>query len=149
MRNEGAGNARSVERCDAGVAVDAVVLTVSDVAAVGAFYESALDFQVIHETGDRTTSPCRSVTLGLGGEVIVLNEHRRPGRPVPTDSCSHDLWFQHLAIVVSDIRAACDRLNAHGIRHTSPAPQRLPAWNPNAGEFRLLTFVTRTDTLWR
>jgi catechol 2,3-dioxygenase-like lactoylglutathione lyase family enzyme len=42
------------------------------------------------------------------------------------------LWFQHLAIVVSDIRAACDQLNTHGIRHTSPAPQRLPAWNPNA-----------------
>jgi catechol 2,3-dioxygenase-like lactoylglutathione lyase family enzyme len=115
------------------VAVDAVVLTVSDAARVGAFYESALDFQVIHQSGDRTSSPGRSVTLGLGDEVIVLNEHPRPGRPVPADSCSHDLWFQHLAIVVSDIRAACDRLNAHGIRHTSPAPQRLPAWNPNAG----------------
>jgi catechol 2,3-dioxygenase-like lactoylglutathione lyase family enzyme len=38
-----------------------------------------------------------------------------------------------VAIVVSDIRAACDRLNANGIRHTSPAPQRLPAWNQNAG----------------
>jgi catechol 2,3-dioxygenase-like lactoylglutathione lyase family enzyme len=116
-----------------GVAVDAVVLTVSDVATMGAFYESALDFQVIQRSGDRASSPRRSVTLGLGGEVIVLNEHRRPGRPMPADSCSHDLWFQHLAIVVSDIRAACDRLNAHGIRHTSPAPQRLPAWNPKAG----------------
>jgi catechol 2,3-dioxygenase-like lactoylglutathione lyase family enzyme len=115
------------------VAVDAVALTVSDAAAVGAFYESALDFQVIHQSGDWASSTRRSVTLRLGGEVIVLNEHRRPGRPVPADSCSHDLWFQHLAIVVSDIRAACDRLNAHGIRHTSPAPQRLPAWNPNAG----------------
>jgi catechol 2,3-dioxygenase-like lactoylglutathione lyase family enzyme len=115
------------------VAVDAVALTASDAAAVGAFYESALDFRVIHQSGDRTSSPRRSVTLRLGGEVIVLNEHRRPGRPVPADSSSHDLWFQHLAIVVSDIRAACDRLNAHGIRHTSPAPQRLPAWNPNAG----------------
>jgi catechol 2,3-dioxygenase-like lactoylglutathione lyase family enzyme len=52
---------------------------------------------------------------------------------VPADSRSDDLWFQHVAIVVSDIRAACDRLNAHGIRHTSPAPQRLPAWNQNAG----------------
>jgi catechol 2,3-dioxygenase-like lactoylglutathione lyase family enzyme len=131
--NEGAMNGRSIERCHAGVAVDSVVLTVSDAAAVGAFYESALDFQVIHERGDHTSSPCRSMTLGLGSEVIVLNEHRRPGRPVPADSCSHDLWFQHLAIVVSDIRAACDRLNTHGIRHTSPAPQRLPAWNPNAG----------------
>jgi catechol 2,3-dioxygenase-like lactoylglutathione lyase family enzyme len=106
---------------------------VSDAAAVGAFYESALDFRVIHQSGDQTGSNCRSVTLGLGGELIVLNEHRRPGRPVPADSCSHDLWFQHLAIVVSDVRAACDRLNAHGIRHTSPAPQRLPAWNADAG----------------
>jgi catechol 2,3-dioxygenase-like lactoylglutathione lyase family enzyme len=122
-----------MERCHAGVAVDAVALTVSDAAAVGAFYESALDFQVIDQSGDWTSSPCRSVTMRLGGEVIVLNELRRPGRPVPADSCSHDLWFQHLAIVVSDIRAACDRLNAHGIRHTSPAPQRLPAWNANAG----------------
>ena len=60
--NEGARNGRSIERCHAGVAVDAVALTVSDATAVGAFYESALDFQVIHETGDRTTSPCRSVT---------------------------------------------------------------------------------------
>jgi catechol 2,3-dioxygenase-like lactoylglutathione lyase family enzyme len=116
------------------VAVDAVALTVSDAAAVGAFYESALDFQVVHESDDRAaSSPYRSVTLRLGGEIIVLNEFRRPGRPVPADSRSHDLWFQHLAIVVSDIRAACDRLNAHGIRHTSPAPQRLPAWNPDAG----------------
>jgi catechol 2,3-dioxygenase-like lactoylglutathione lyase family enzyme len=115
------------------LAVDTVVLTVSDAAAVGAFYASALDFEVIHQSGDRTSSPGRSVTLRLGDEVIVLREHRRRGRRVPADSCSHDLWFQHLAIVVSDIRAACDRLNAHGIRHTSPAPQRLPAWNPNAG----------------
>jgi catechol 2,3-dioxygenase-like lactoylglutathione lyase family enzyme len=99
---------------------------------MGAFYESALDFQVIQRSRDRTSSPRRSVTLGLGGEVIVLNEHRRPGRPMSADSCSHDLWFQHLAIVVSDIRAGCDRLNAHGIRHTSPAPQRLPACNPHA-----------------
>jgi catechol 2,3-dioxygenase-like lactoylglutathione lyase family enzyme len=113
--------------------VDTVALTVSDAPAVAAFYESALDFQVIQQSGDRTCSPCQSVSLRLGGEVIVLNEHPRPGRRVPADSCSHDLWFQHLAIVVSDIRAACDRLNAHGIRHTSPAPQRLPAWNRNAG----------------
>jgi catechol 2,3-dioxygenase-like lactoylglutathione lyase family enzyme len=114
------------------VAVDTVALSVSDAGALSAFYESALDFQVVHEGVDQTSSPRRSVTLRLGGEVIVLDEHRRAGRPVPADSCSHDLWFQHLAIVVSDIRAACDRLNTHGIRHTSPAPQRLPAWNPNA-----------------
>jgi catechol 2,3-dioxygenase-like lactoylglutathione lyase family enzyme len=52
---------------------------------------------------------------------------------VPADSRSYDLWFQHVAIVVSDIRAACDRLDALGIHYTSPAPQRLPEWNPSAG----------------
>jgi catechol 2,3-dioxygenase-like lactoylglutathione lyase family enzyme len=120
-------------RRHADVAVGAVALTVSDTGTMSAFYESALDFRVVHESEDRTTSTRRSVTLRLGGEVIILNEFQRTGRPVPADSCSHDRWFQHLAIVVSDIRAACNRLNDHGIRHTSPAPQRLPAWNPNAG----------------
>jgi catechol 2,3-dioxygenase-like lactoylglutathione lyase family enzyme len=115
------------------LAVDAVAMTVSDAAGLSAFYESALDFRVVDEMGGNTSSLCRSVTLLLGREVIILDEHQPTGRAVPADSCSHDLWFQHLAIVVSDIRAACDRLNAHGIRHTSPAPQRLPAWNPDAG----------------
>jgi catechol 2,3-dioxygenase-like lactoylglutathione lyase family enzyme len=114
-------------------AVHAVALTVSDAAALSAFYQSAAGFHVVHESDGACSSPSRSVTLRLGRETIILNEFRRPGRPVPADSCSHDLWFQHLAIVVSDIRVACDRLNRHGIRHTSPAPQRLPAWNPNAG----------------
>jgi hypothetical protein len=77
------------------VPVDALAFTVSDAPAIGAFYESALDFRVIHENGDRTTSTCRSVTLRLRGEVIVLDEYRRPGRPRPADTCSHDLWFRH------------------------------------------------------
>jgi catechol 2,3-dioxygenase-like lactoylglutathione lyase family enzyme len=108
-------------------------LTVSDAGDAARFFENALDFEVVPDDSDRAGTGERSVTLRLGAETIILDERGRPGRPVPADSRSHDLWFQHLAIVVSDIRAGCDRLNAYGIHHTSPGPQRLPAWNRNAG----------------
>ena len=113
--------------------VAAVALTVSDVDAAARFFEAALDFEVLPEGVYSTGTAEKSVSVRLGAEVIVLDERQLPGRPVPADSRSNDLWFQHLAIVVSDIRAACDRLNAYGVSHTSPAPQRLPAWNRDAG----------------
>jgi catechol 2,3-dioxygenase-like lactoylglutathione lyase family enzyme len=113
--------------------VAAVALTVSDTAAAACFFEDALDFEVLPYERHRAETAEKSATVRLGAETLVLNECRPPGRAVPADSRSHDLWFQHVAIVVSDIRAACDQLNAHGVRHTSPAPQRLPDWNRNAG----------------
>jgi catechol 2,3-dioxygenase-like lactoylglutathione lyase family enzyme len=112
--------------------VSTVAFTVRDTAASARFFEAALDFEVLPGNGRRHGTAAKSTTVRLGVETIVLNEHPRPGRPVPADSRSDDLWFQHVAIVVSDIRAACDRLNTYGIRHTSPAPQQLPAWNQNA-----------------
>ena len=113
--------------------VEAVALTVSDTAAAARFFEAALDFEILPDDRQGTGASGKSATVRLGAETIVLDQCRPPGRPVPADSRSHDLWFQHVAIVVSDIRAACDQLNSHGVRHTSPAPQRLPAWNPDAG----------------
>jgi catechol 2,3-dioxygenase-like lactoylglutathione lyase family enzyme len=123
---------RSRSRPEPTAQVAAVALSVSDTAAAARFFEAALDFEVVPGDRHRAGTDAKSTTVRLGAEIIVLDEHRRPGRPVPADSRSDDLWFQHVAIVVSDIRAACDRLNAHGIRHTSPAPQRLPAWNQGA-----------------
>jgi len=113
--------------------VAAVALTVSDAPAAARFFEAALDFEVVAGLDEHATTGGRSITVRLGSEIIVLHERGPQGRPVPADSRSNDLWFQHVAIVVSDIRAACDRLDALGIRHTSPTPQRLPAWNPDAG----------------
>jgi catechol 2,3-dioxygenase-like lactoylglutathione lyase family enzyme len=113
--------------------VSTIAFTVRDTAASARFFEAALDFEILLGDGHGAGTAAKSTTVRLGTETIVLDEHRRPGRPVPPDSRSDDLWFQHVAIVVSDIRAACDRLNAYGIQHTSPAPQRLPAWNQNAG----------------
>ena len=113
--------------------VAAVALPVSDALAAARFFEACLDFQVVPSLDEPATTGGRSSTVRLGSEIIVLHERGPQGRPVPADSRSNDLWFQHVAIVVSDIRAACDRLDALGIRHTSPTPQRLPAWNPDAG----------------
>ncbi len=48
---------------------------------------------------------CRT-HMRLGDQEIALTAFDPPGRPYPADSTSSDLWFQHLAIVVTDIDAA-------------------------------------------
>ena len=55
----------------------------------------------------------RIVTLQLGNEVIKLLEYLDiKGKPIPIDSQSNDLWFQHLAIVASDLDRAYDHLKS-------------------------------------
>jgi catechol 2,3-dioxygenase-like lactoylglutathione lyase family enzyme len=77
----------------------------------------------------------------LGDERIDLMEYLAPhGRPIPSDSRSHDHWFQHIAIIVSDMDRAYAGLRAAGVAHISPEPQRLPDWNPTAGGIRAFYF---------
>jgi catechol 2,3-dioxygenase-like lactoylglutathione lyase family enzyme len=79
--------------------------------------------------------------MRLGDEQIELTEYLTPrGRPIPVDSRSHDRWFQHIAIIVSDMDRAYAWLRQHRVEHASPAPQRLPDWNPNAGGIRAFYF---------
>src|SRR5213594_2763927 len=83
----------------------------------------------------------RVVGMRLGDERIELMEYLTPrGRPIPADSRSHDRWFQHIAIVVSDMDRAYARLREHRVAHASSGPQRLPDWNPNAGGIRAFYF---------
>jgi catechol 2,3-dioxygenase-like lactoylglutathione lyase family enzyme len=83
----------------------------------------------------------RMARLRLGDETLELYEYLTPrGRPAPPDSRSQDRWFQHVAIIVSDMDRAYRHLRAHGVEHVSPAPQRLPDWNPNAGGIRAFYF---------
>ncbi|MGB8537779.1 MAG: VOC family protein [Acidobacteriaceae bacterium] len=71
--------------------------------------------------------------LQLGDECLELTEYLAPqGRPIPQDSRSNDLWFQHIAIVVSDMDRAYAWLRAHHVRYASTGPQRLPDWNLEA-----------------
>lgn len=133
--------------------VGPVVITVSDLDRAAAFYSEVLTFEKVagsdhEELGDaleHTTgvfgAHTRSVRLRLGAEEIELVEFITPeGAPFPAGTRSNDRWFQHIAIVVSDMAAAYERLRAHHVRHASTAPQRLPDWNPNAGGIEAFYF---------
>jgi catechol 2,3-dioxygenase-like lactoylglutathione lyase family enzyme len=83
----------------------------------------------------------RRARLRLGDEAIELTEYLAPrGRPVPADSRSNDGWFQHIAIIVSDMDKAYQVLRQHKVRHASTGPQRLPEWNKNAGGIQAFYF---------
>jgi catechol 2,3-dioxygenase-like lactoylglutathione lyase family enzyme len=71
----------------------------------------------------------RSSVLRLGHQAIELLEFTDSmGRPYPCDSTSTDIWFQHMAIVVSDMTSAYERVMAcTRFRPISRAgPVRLP-----------------------
>jgi len=113
-------------------AVDHIVIPVSRLDRAVAFYTGALSF-VAGEP--EASSGC---VLHLGNEKIELMQ--RAGRPIPADSRSNDRWFQHLAIVVSDIDRAYAIVLREGAAPISTGPQELPAWNPNAGGIRAVYF---------
>jgi catechol 2,3-dioxygenase-like lactoylglutathione lyase family enzyme len=116
---------------------------VADMDRSVAFYRNVLSFEPVSDVevaGDAYAHlqglfglRMRVVRLRLGDEFIVLTEYLAPkGRPAPVDSRSHDRWFQHIAIIVSDMDRAYQWLRRHKVEHISTGPQRLPDWNPNA-----------------
>ena len=83
----------------------------------------------------------RVVELQLGQETIELTEFlSAKGRSIPVDTRSNDRWFQHLAIVVSDMHRAYQHLRQHAIVQVSPQPQTLPESNPVAGGIAAVYF---------
>jgi catechol 2,3-dioxygenase-like lactoylglutathione lyase family enzyme len=132
-------------------AVGAIGMTVGDMERSVAFYTRVLDFEKVSDVEvwgadwERLQGVfglrMRVVGLRLGHEMLELTEYLTPrGRPLPADSRSHDHWFQHVAIIVSDMDRAYAHLRAHRVQHVSPAPQRLPDWNPTAGGIRAFYF---------
>jgi catechol 2,3-dioxygenase-like lactoylglutathione lyase family enzyme len=132
-------------------AVGPIGMTVGDMERSIAFYSRVLDFEKVFDV--EVWGPdwerlqglfglrMRVVRLRLGQEMLELTEYLTPrGRPVQADSRSNDRWFQHVAIIVSDMDRAYARLRAHRVEHASPAPQRLPDWNPGAGGIRAFYF---------
>jgi catechol 2,3-dioxygenase-like lactoylglutathione lyase family enzyme len=124
--------------------VDSIGITVNDMDRAVDFYTNVLSFEKVAQrevAGDRYEHlygvfgmRLAVVTMQLGDERIELMQFLAPrGRPIPADSRSNDRWFQHVAIIVSDMDRAYAWLRRHKIEHASPGPQLLPAWNPNAG----------------
>lgn len=133
------------------VSVGAVGITVRDMNRSMEFFQNVLDFEKISDfqiKGDPydhlfgiEKSKIRIVRMRLGQEVIELMEFLYPkGRPVPKNSKSNDLWFQHIAIVVADMEKAFQKLKKHNVRHVSPSPQTLPKWNKTAGGIKAFYF---------
>lgn len=115
--------------------------TTPDLARATAFYRDALGFQVRHERflegpcwSELTGIPAvrgRSVLMCLGEQELELVRFEPPGRPYPNHSCATDPWFQHIAIVVSDMGAAYEHLRGYRYRPISAGgPQQL---RPNTG----------------
>jgi catechol 2,3-dioxygenase-like lactoylglutathione lyase family enzyme len=132
-------------------AVDSVSITVADMDRSLAFYQDVLGFEKVSEVeveGDAWEHlmgvfglRMRVARLRLGDEFIELIEVMAPrGRPIPVNSRSNDGWFQHVAIIVSDMARAFAWLRQHDITYASPSPQRLPDWNPNAGGIEAFYF---------
>jgi MIP family channel proteins len=132
-------------------ALGPVALVVSDLDRSVDFYSSVLSFQkesersVRSDAFDRLTglfgTNVRIASMRLREEQIQLIQYVTPeGRPVPPDARSEDRWFQHIAIVVSDIDQAYATLRDHRVRQISTEPQTLPAWNPKAGGIRAFYF---------
>jgi catechol 2,3-dioxygenase-like lactoylglutathione lyase family enzyme len=131
--------------------VEAVGITVSDLDRSVQFYTDVLHFQkewekelsgadVEHLKGV-FGARVRVARLRMGSEEIELSEYLAPqGRPLPQDSRSNDLWFQHIAIVVSDMENAYRWLREHHVQHVSSRPETLPAWNPKAGGIQAFYF---------
>ena len=98
-------------------AVDSVGVTVADMERSLAFYRDVLGFQPVSDlevSGDEWERfqgvfglRMRVVRLRLGDEALELTEYLAPaGRPIPADARSNDRWFQHVAIIVSDMDRA-------------------------------------------
>src|SRR5216117_65021 len=126
------------------VAVESVGMTVSDMDRSVAFY-SALTFQKVSDIevlGEQYEhlegvfgARMRIVRMQLGNEFVDLTEYLAPrGRPIPLDSHSNDLWFQHIAIVVRNMDQAFEKLRALKVQFVSTGPQTLPpSIKPAAG----------------
>jgi catechol 2,3-dioxygenase-like lactoylglutathione lyase family enzyme len=132
-------------------AVESIGISVRDLERAKTFYSTVLGFEFDAEREVHGTEVehlfgvfgvrLRIARMRLGDEHIELMQFLTPrGRPAPVDSRSNDRWFQHIAIVVSDMSKAYAHLRAHRVEHASTGPQRLPDWNRDAGGIEAFYF---------
>ena len=132
-------------------AVDSIGMTVSDLDRSVEFYSRVLSFEKVSESEVDGSDyehlegvfglRMRTARMRLGDEFIELTEFLAPkGRPAPVDTRANDRWFQHIAIITSDMDRAYKRLRENKVQHASSGPQRLPDWNKNAGGIQAFYF---------
>ena len=132
-------------------AVTGVSMTVADMDEALAFYTQTLPFKKVSDVEVVGTEyerlqgvfgvRMRVAQLQLGQETLELVDYLTPGgRPIPVDSRSNDLWFQHIAIVVNDMDAAYRYLREQSVQHASTGPQLLPDYIPAAAGIEAFYF---------
>lgn len=132
--------------------VASIGFTVSDMDRSVAFYRDVLTFKPVSDV--EVDGPeydqlygvfgvrARVVRMQLGKQQIELTQFISPPdlRPIPVPSYSHDLWFQHFAIVVRDMEAAWAQLRKYHVRQISPKPQIIPMSNQPAAGIKAIKF---------
>ena len=139
----GAGGARA-----AVVEVERISLTVADLDRTERFYRDGLGFVTVgrrHVEGPAVarlfdvagTTTIESLVMRLGSDEVEFLAYRPWGRLYPEGSRSPDLWFQHFAIVVSDMDAAYAQLRRVAFAPiSSGGPQTLPEQDGRVRAFK-------------
>ena len=107
------------------------------------FYTRVLDFQLVKMENSSSSarlvpavSPetkAKTAELSLGDECLDITQYSSPrGKQFPDDSRANDYWFEHIAIVVSNMDEAYGRVKAARVGFVSNFPQTLPEWNREA-----------------
>jgi catechol 2,3-dioxygenase-like lactoylglutathione lyase family enzyme len=116
-----------------------------------AFYTRVLGFKKVSDVelrGDQIESlnglfgiNQRIARLQLGDEFIELTDYLTSGgRSIPEDQRSNDLFFQHIAIVVSNMDKAYQHLKEYNVEYVSTEPQTLPKSIPAAAGIKAFYF---------
>ena len=123
-------------------------LVVSALTEAETFFAEAFDAVVVArgEAGHATASlfGVPDATIGrtflrIGDQEVELLAFDPPGRPYPSGGTSTDLWFQHFAIIVSDMDAAYAQLRTVG-RFTPISPDGPVVLPPASGSVSAFKF---------
>ncbi|MGD9769901.1 MAG: VOC family protein, partial [Pseudolabrys sp.] len=116
-----------------------ILTTVADLTAAAAFYRDALGLDVgpertsadpawIELLGLPSGTTARVADIAIGRQPLRLVAFDPPGRPYPANRASNDQWFQHVALVCSEIDRARERLRRYATGTiTEGGPVLLPA----------------------
>ncbi len=130
------------------VGIKRITLTVADTARSEAFYRDGLGFETVavQEIDDPAMAHLlgvedariHSIVMRLGDEEVELQQYAAPGKRYPNDNRSPDLWFQHFAIIVSDMPRAYEHLRkaVSFVPISRGGPQTLPPENGHVRAFK-------------
>lgn len=131
--------------------VETIGITVKEMDRSLKFYTEVLGFKKISDNEYKGTEVenlegvfginIRVAKLQLGDEFIELTDYLTTGgRSIPEDAKSNDLFFQHIAIVVSDMDKAFSQVKKYNVEFVSTAPQTLPKSIPAAEGIKAFYF---------